>query len=257
MVAPGGDEGPGNREAVADLTERVAAGLREVSLDYDATHDDVALYEASRVAVRRPDGDPHTLLSLDEIERTTRAMSQAPPAERSAVVEAMDAYNSILELLHLTDADIIPGNTPERMRERVGLGLVKVVGLAPFAAVGAAIDLLPYGVVRVAAARRPMERVSRANFTLLVSMVAFPLTWLGWGLFGRRLGLRRPWRVALLAGPVCGHAAVAWYEQVSAVRSARLRWRRTTTLADVLDDVRAQRAVVVEAVSAAVAAAGA
>jgi hypothetical protein len=95
--------------------------------------------------------------------------------------------------------------------------------------------------------RRPMARISRGNALMLSSLVAFPLTWLGAALVGGRR-LRHPWRAAVVAGPLCGHAAVACWEQIDRVRHAKLQWRRLARSNDLLEGLREQRAAVVTAV---------
>jgi 1-acyl-sn-glycerol-3-phosphate acyltransferase len=250
LVDAGADEGPANRDAVERLTDRIAVGLAEASLDYDESPDNVLLLQAVRVASRRPEADPAVSPLLGEEEPLLRRLSRAEPERRAAVVAATASYQAELSLLGLRDSDVVPGNTPERMRQRIGLSMTKVIGLAPFAAVGAAIDLLPYGVVRVVAGR-PMPRISRANATLLLSLVVFPLTWLLWGICGRRLGVKHPWRWALLAGPLCGQATVIWWEQLRDLRAARVAWHRTRSQADLLADVLAHRQAVVDAVTVA------
>ena len=74
-----------------------------------------------------------------------------------------------------------------------------------------------------------MRPVDRANFQMLASLVAFPVTWAAWG-------LRRPPRfrhppavaaVAFVVGPLTGQAAVGLWEKYQDVRTAKLQWRRT------------------------------
>ena len=80
-------------------------------------------------------------------------------------------------------------------------------------------------------------------------MVAYPATWIGWGLLAKRR-LKHPWWAALVAGPLCGYATVACWEQIDRVRRAKLQWRRVTrSSGDALDDLREQRAAVVAAVT--------
>jgi hypothetical protein len=110
----------------------------------------------------------------------------------------------------------------------------------------AGVNLPPLLAVRLVS-RRPMARISRGNMLMLSSLVAFPLTWLGWGLLGRRR-LRHPWRAVLVAGPVGGYAALACWEQLDRVRHAKLQWRRLRRSRDLIDGLRDQRAAVVGAV---------
>ena len=125
--------------------------------------------------------------------------------------------------------------------------------MAPFAVVGAAINGPSFGLVKVAATVKQLKPVDTANFMMLASLVTFPLTWAGWGYAARRAGRRHPWRLAFVAGPLTGQAAVQAWELLQDIRSARVHWRRTVRHADVLADLRAERAALVDAVGRALA----
>ena len=77
------------------------------------------------------------------------------PSSRAAVLEALDTYLSRLKLLSLDDVDVIPGNTPERLDQRLRLSTAKVAALTPFAAVGTVMNVVPYQAMRLVW-RRPM-----------------------------------------------------------------------------------------------------
>jgi hypothetical protein len=162
------------------------------------------------------------------------------------VLDEVDAYVAQLDLLGLDDGDVVPGNTLPRLQNRLNRSASIILVLAPFAAVGATMNLPPLLAVR-AVSRRPMARISRGNILMLSSLVAFPVTWMAWAVVGRRR-LRHPWRIALLAGPLCGHAAVACWEQLDRVRHAKLQWRRLSRSFDLVNGLRTQRAAVVAAV---------
>jgi hypothetical protein len=86
-----------------------------------------------------------------------------------------------------------------------------------------------------------MARVSRANFTLLVSLCAYPVTWLVWGLALRRAGVKHGLGAALVLGPVSGHAAVAATEQAAQLWRTRTGFRRTLRYADDVPELLEQR----------------
>jgi hypothetical protein len=94
----------------------------------------------------------------------------------------------------------------------------------------------------------PTRPNGAANFELLASLVAFPLTWVGWGFLARRWRARRPFALALLAGPITGHAAVVSWEKWQDVRTAQVQWRNTARDDDLLTYLRNERAAVASAV---------
>jgi hypothetical protein len=249
LVGPGEVAGPENHEAVTRLTALIAARLSEAATDYDRGAELDALALAAAVFLRPPDADPNHVQPLSELEPTLRRLAALPEAERTAIVAEAEQYRSNLEVVQLIDADIVPGNTPARVLHRIRLNTGKGLVLAPFGAVGAAVNGPSFLLVRAATAYRAKRPVDVANFMMLASIVTFPTTWLVWGFVGRRLGLRRPFRVAFVVGPVTGQAAVVSWERFRAVRSARLQWRRTVRDRDLLADLRSERAALVEAVA--------
>jgi glycerol-3-phosphate O-acyltransferase / dihydroxyacetone phosphate acyltransferase len=216
--------------------------------DSDGSDNRAVVEMAARVALRSPGADPSHLVPMSRVEPVARRLAALPPAQLEPVLEATAAYTSQLDLLGLSDRDVVPGNTLPRLRMRLNRSATLIVVLAVPAAIGAGVNLPPYVLVRLVS-RRPTTRVSRANLLMLASMVAYPATWVGWALLARRR-LRHPWRAALVAGPLCGYATVACYEQIDRVRRAKLQWRRVTrSSGDVLDALREQRAAVVAAVA--------
>jgi glycerol-3-phosphate O-acyltransferase/dihydroxyacetone phosphate acyltransferase len=249
IVKPGESDGADNHAAVDRLTEMITRGMDDAYVSYDdeATLHNVDL--ASRIALRSPGADPSHLVPMARVEPVARRLAALPPDQLDPVLDATKAYTSQLDLLGLTDRDVVPGNTLPRLRTRLNRSASLIVALSVPAAIGAGVNLPPYAIVKLAS-RRPMERISRATLLMLSSAVAYPATWIGWGLVARRR-LQHPWRAAFLAGPICGYAAVACWEQVDRVRSAKLQWRRVTRSTDLVDGLRDQRTSVVTAVNGA------
>jgi glycerol-3-phosphate O-acyltransferase/dihydroxyacetone phosphate acyltransferase len=248
IVVPGGSERSDNRAAVDRLTAMIARVLDDAYVSYD---DEASLHRvemAARVALRSPGADPSHPVPMSRVEPVARRLAALPPEQLEPVLEATAAYTSQLDLLGLSDRDVVPGNTLPRLRMRLNRSATLIVVLAVPAAIGAGVNLPPYVLVRLVS-RRPVARVSRATLLMLASMVAYPATWVGWALLARRR-LKHPWRAALVAGPLSGYATVACYEQIDRVRRAKLQWRRVTrSNGDVLDALREQRAAVVAAVT--------
>lgn len=256
LVAPGEPEGPENHEAVRRLTALVAARLAEAATDYDRSVDLVVMLQAAMVYLRGADADPSREVALREAEPTVRRLLALDEGEREKVIDEVERYNSHLVALGLRDVDVVPGNTTDRLERRLRITTAKALALAPFGVAGAVINGPSFGLVKAAATAKHLKPIDTANFMMLASLVTFPLTWAGWGYLARRRGLRHPWRTAFLAGPLTGQAAVQAWELLEDIRSARVHWRRTVHHTDVLADLRAERAAVVDAVGAALGAGG-
>ncbi len=247
IVPDGADPGPDNHAAVDRLTAMIAQVLEAAYVSYDDESTLARVETAARIALRAPGADPSHLVPMARVEPVARRLSELPPEALRGVLDATEAYTSQLDLVGLGDRDVVPGNTLPRLRNGLNRSATVIVVLAIPAFVGAGVNLPPWLAVKVAS-YRPMARVSRGTLLMLSSLVAYPATWVTWGALARHR-LAHPWRAALVAGPLCGYAAVACYEQIDRVRRAKLQWRRVTKSSDLLDSLREQRAAVVTAVT--------
>jgi 1-acyl-sn-glycerol-3-phosphate acyltransferase len=248
VVVPDGEHpGPENRAAVDRLTAMITQALDDAYVSYDDESALARVETAARIALRAPGADPSHLVPMARVEPVARRLSELPPDALRGVLDATEAYTSQLDLVGLGDRDVVPGNTLPRLRNGLNRSATLIVVLALPAFVGAGVNLPPWLAVKVAS-YRPMTQVSRGTLLMLSSLVAYPATWVTWGVLARHR-LAHPWRAALVAGPVCGYAAVACYEQIDRVRRAKLQWRRVTRSTDLLDSLRDQRAAVVAAVT--------
>ena len=92
--------------------------------DYDQGAEVKGLELAASVYLRRPDADPNRVQPISEIEPTLRrllALARRRSARRSSTRPRPTASN--LEVIGLRDVDVIPGNTPARVVNRVRLEL--------------------------------------------------------------------------------------------------------------------------------------
>jgi 1-acyl-sn-glycerol-3-phosphate acyltransferase len=246
LVRGGGRGDADDHVAVDRLTALITDALTDAYVSYDDESDLRRLEDAARIALRPPGADPSHLVPLSRVEPVARRLGALAPERLQPVLDEAGAYTAQLELLGLADQDVVPGNTQLRLQARLNRSAVVVVVLAPLAGLGAGVNLPPLLVVRLFS-RRPMARISRANTLMLASMIAFPLTWLGWVLLARR-HLAHPWRAVLVAGPAGGYAALACWEKLDRVRRAKLQWRRVRRSSDLLEGLREERAAVVQAV---------
>jgi hypothetical protein len=244
-----GEAGEANRPAVVALTAALADVLRAATVEYADRAEALALADAAVIHARAVGGaDDDGTVSLAVTEPQLRRLAGAPGRPRGAVLDALGAYRLRLALLHLDDTALQQGVSAGRARLGAAQALAAAVVLAPLAAPGVVVNLAPYLVVDLVATR-PMARVSRANFQLLASLVAFPLAWLGWALALRRLGVRHPWRWILVLGPSGGLAALVGGEQARHVWRSRSGLRALLRNPDQVPELQRLRDRVVTAVS--------
>jgi 1-acyl-sn-glycerol-3-phosphate acyltransferase len=249
FVRPEEPQGEENREAVDRLTEEIQARLRAVTTDFGDASEALTLNFAARVAIRDPEASPGTEIPLAEAWALAGRIDRAPPADRAAVLAAASRYRAELQTLGLDDRDVVPGNRPERFRRTYWGRAARYVAAAPFAVVGAVVNAAPAAVVHQVGKRVP-SKVGRATPKLLAAMAAFPVTWLGVALGLRARGARHPWLGALAAGPVCGWATLYAFERWERNRRDVAAWGRLARSRTALEDLRARRAAVVDAVGA-------
>ena len=177
--------------------------------------------------------------------------------------------------MHLTDEDLVDDTGLRSLTRRlVGLALLVVV-LAPFAAAGLLVNVVPATLVLIAGLV-PQAPVSKGTIRFLVAMVAFPLTWLaiavwdgssGW-VAGTTRGITFPTEplmdvafsgrqgivaglVVFAAAPLFGAAALLLVDRTRALLKGLVVWRTVIDRRGQLPAVRERRAEVVAATWAA------
>lgn len=229
-----------DRQVVVALTDEIDARMRAAAIDFADADEALVLTRAAGIALGR-----HGQVPLARLEPVARALAAAPEDDRRAVAERLAAYELRLRLAGLDDDDVPEGPVPPRPHLGRHLAVLAVGG--PVAVVGTVANALPAWAVR-RFTDTPMAPHSRAGTTLLAALVAFPLTWagIGWVLHRRRVPFA--WLTAVAVGPASGAVAIVVGEELADLRRAHLSWRRVIRRADVLEDLRAHRTAVIEAV---------
>jgi 1-acyl-sn-glycerol-3-phosphate acyltransferase len=246
---PGEPEGEENHAAVDRLTAEIEARLRAVTTDFGDASEALTLNMAARVAIRDPEAPPWRDIPLAEAWALAGRIERAAPSDRAAVLAAASRYRAALQALGLDDRDVVPGNRPERFRRRYWGRAARYAAAAPFAAVGAAVNAAPATAVHEVG-KRVRSKVGRATPKLLAAMAAFPVTWLALALGLRARGTGHPWLCAVFAGPVCGWTTLYAFERWDQNRRDVAAWGRLARSRTALEDLRAQRAAVADAVAA-------
>jgi glycerol-3-phosphate O-acyltransferase/dihydroxyacetone phosphate acyltransferase len=242
-----------DRAAVAALTRAIEARLTDAAVDFRSAEQRSALRLAANVALRWEHGDPRGRPPVGEVERLADRLSEAPAAEEEAVRSAAIDYREGLAAAGVPDAVVAPG-AEEALARRSRLGWILTLALAPLAAVGFLANAVPVIAV-YAVGRRAMPPVTHATAKFLTALVLFPANWavLRWVVFDT---VSHAWLLTLAVGPVCGLAALWCIGRAIRARRARLGLRRLAAASGLVEDLRARRASLVDAVRAATATGG-
>jgi glycerol-3-phosphate O-acyltransferase / dihydroxyacetone phosphate acyltransferase len=239
-----------DRQAVVALTKAIEQHLADTALDFESTEQRSALRLAATVALRWEHADPRGRPPVGEVERLADRLSETPPETEAMVRSAAIAYREMLDAATVPDAVVAPG-AKEAFARRSRVGWVLTLALAPLAAVGLLANAIPTALV-YAVGQRPMAPVTHATVKFLVAIVAFAANWavLRWWVLD---DTGSPWLLTLVAGPLCGLATLWCVGRATRARRARLGLRRLAGAAGVLEDLRAHRTDLVEAVRVATA----
>jgi glycerol-3-phosphate O-acyltransferase / dihydroxyacetone phosphate acyltransferase len=264
-VAARREAGDDDRAVVRALTDRVEERLRTVTPDFRSIEEALALTGAAEVALRG--NAPRERVELAQAFAVARELADLGDGHRSGVVHAQARYQLLLNGLGLKDEDVTSRVSATYLARRlVGLAVLVVV-LAPFALAGMLVNLVPVAIVLVVG-MIPHAPVTKGTVRILVALVVFPLTWVlvawfdvgaGWisdiagaltfplTAFLDRSGTA-PSIVVFLAAPLLGLAALAIVERSQALWATWRSWRILVDRRGQLDEVRAVRGAVVEAV---------
>jgi glycerol-3-phosphate O-acyltransferase / dihydroxyacetone phosphate acyltransferase len=208
------------REAVRELSDRLAAALGEVTLNADH-HQALAAVARAEEIFTAGGGDGQSLareleLRQQFVEGYAYFRERAP--ERLAAVESR--LRQYEEELRQAGLDVSSLSAPQAMREAVGAGATVLRAFAfllalPVALVGAVVNYVPYrltGLLAVSIARKDDDILSTVK--VLASLLLFPLTWGGLALLA---GLRLGWVAAvavMICAPLAGYVAVRFAEEL-------------------------------------------
>ncbi|HEV8255182.1 MAG TPA: 1-acyl-sn-glycerol-3-phosphate acyltransferase [Vicinamibacteria bacterium] len=198
--------------AVRELTGRIAAALDELTLGHtswdEARLTDLAAALLARDGYERPLSE---ILSLRKaVIRGYRALEAEDPARAAGIVYAVARYDGYLQALTLTDEDVRQaGHGAARRR---AARAAQRWAMVPAAAVGTALNWIPYRLVGWVANRFTRTPDEPATYKVLTALIAFPVTWLLEVAAAAVLGGWR-WAVfTLVLAPVTGWVALAFHE---------------------------------------------
>ncbi|MCP3978069.1 MAG: hypothetical protein GY716_01890 [bacterium] len=230
-IGPPLDPGPeiesysgGSRKAVRRLTERIAAALEAVTLNYDS-------WEESRVIGRvaelyaRPDpdtGQAPSLAQQAELRKTFtegyREVARRDPRRIASLYREVREYDRLLSLSSLRDAQVASRYDRARVVRYTASVLSTLLIRLPATLVGLVLNGLPYQASALAARKLTANPGDVATYAIVGGLVLFPLFWLLQSVF-----------VGLLAGAAWGVLCFA-ISPLSAYIALRARDRRERLL---------------------------
>jgi glycerol-3-phosphate O-acyltransferase/dihydroxyacetone phosphate acyltransferase len=243
-----------DHRAVRSLTADLATRLREVGPDYASWAEADMLAAVAEIVARTATVLPDDVGLVDQQHVVGALVSAEASARQHAAIEALrlayDSYRSHLMLLGIDDAQVAASYRSGRLRWHLAWALAKVVGAAPFAAVGTVIHAVPYALVK-RLARIPDNEGVRATVKLLGCFVSFSVVYTAFGVlvgeaYGAGLGL-----LAAAVAPACGYLTVRMTERIHRIGGALSGFRAVRHGGASIAAVLADRAAVVGAARAA------
>lgn len=236
-------------DTVRAFTDAVSAQLSSVSPSF-ASWTEANLYsEIAEVVVRSPGAAlPEETGITAETEIATRlaAAEQEAATEHHDLRAAFAAYQRDLDLLGLNDAQVSASYPRGRLRRAVLWAAVKVLLAVPPAAIGVAVHVIPFEIVKQIA-KKPTNEGIKATVKLLGCFVFFLLAYVALGVlvadaFGAWAGF-----LAAAVAPWCGYAAVRLNERVRRVGGLVAGYRKLRGRPDIIGSVMQDRAAVTTA----------
>ena len=224
-VASGGDESPENHAAVRSLTDAIETELRRVAPDFADWAEARTLTVGAEIVLRTLSDDPRDEIPLAGRDALAGHLGRKPAATKSRVVGAIDRYTTELSNMGLDDAQLLSGITGRQFLLRSVVSLVLTLVLMPFALVGAAINWIPYLLVKAVGFLR-MAPAMMSTIKPLSAMLVFGATWglVLWGVLHEYGG-----RGAALAGllmPLYLASVIVVVEAVQVLWTSFATWRR-------------------------------
>jgi 1-acyl-sn-glycerol-3-phosphate acyltransferase len=164
--------------AVEELTTRIAAGLRRVTLNLDRV-DDLPLLELVERVWRR--GEGRRVKRLRVLADGLREWRAREPHAVAGLRLRVEAFRDRLERLGASVDDLYADYTPSRVASFVAWN-ARALALLPFAILGVALWIVPYQLVRIAARLAHPDPDVAATVKLVAAIVFYPIAWalLGW-----------------------------------------------------------------------------
>lgn len=255
-VEPGaGESGELDAEAVRELTAQIDRGLRAVTLNYESWEEARRLERAVDLWAQPAPEVPRQAALSDRIGLRRAFLDgyrrlRASHPERVAEVErAMQGYDELLTACGLRD-DQVAARYPRHLVARYVAHTAFLLLLRlPAAAVGIALNWLPYRIPGWIAAKVAEKPDVRSTYKLFSGLMLFPLFWgLEAALAGRLLG---GWAALamLVVAPATGWMALRFNERRGGFLAEARAYLLLRSHHDLAAELKARRAAVLAGVS--------
>jgi 1-acyl-sn-glycerol-3-phosphate acyltransferase len=236
-----------NRVAVRDLTDGIDAMLRQAAPDYADWHEARTLTRGAEIALRAQLDDRRKPVPIALRDRLANVLAERPPERRAEIIDAVDDYQSDLEALSVSDADVQGRISTGGLMVSLVVQVIVAVLLLPFAIVGAVINVVPALIVKAVGRLRVAPSVL-ATVKPGVAIVAFGITWglVAWAAL-ERFGIGGA-AAAVILLPVYFAAVILLAERLALVWRLIRRWRAGGKTRNVERQLNAERDAVVQAV---------
>jgi 1-acyl-sn-glycerol-3-phosphate acyltransferase len=247
------DHDPDDRHAVRALTDDLADRLRQAGPQLAEWQDGEELAAIAEIAVRPNAVLPAEAALADRQHLLDTLAAADASGHREAALESLRfayrQYRRDLDLCGLADDQVAASYRSRTLRSQYVRALAKVVAAAPLAAVGAAVHVVPYQLVKIAASV-PGNRSVAATVKLVGSFFCYLATYVALGvLVGRARGPLLGF-LAAAAAPACGYVALRMAERIRRMGGAHQGWRLARDQSALLASVLDHRSAVVEAARA-------
>jgi 1-acyl-sn-glycerol-3-phosphate acyltransferase len=238
------------RRTTRDLTEHLAGQLRAATPDHATWSEARRLDDIAGIVVRKAADLPVEVDLADRYRIASALGAAAISGTHAAAADALDfaydTYQRDLALLGVTDAQVTAGYRSGRLRWSLLGAVAKVVAAIPVAAVGVAIHVVPYELIKLLS-RIPDNRSVAATVKVIGSFVTYLAVYVTVGVVA---SAQVGWWAGVAAGllaPACGYVAVRLAERLRRMWTAIDGYRMTRDQAPLLASVRRNRRAVVDA----------
>jgi glycerol-3-phosphate O-acyltransferase / dihydroxyacetone phosphate acyltransferase len=230
---------PDDRDEVRSLTSEIEQRLRDLAPLYRDEVEGGVLGRTADIRLRDPQQPPTTEVSLAEREAFARRLAALPAERQQRLLDPLARYELHRSLAGLRDAEVLSDRSTGQAIRLLGITLLRLLVIGPFAIVGAAINAVPYWGVHWSG-RFVRDPALRASARLLAGIALFPPTWLF-------VAWLAPWdnwwaRALVMAiAPVLGLIAVRALERGIEVARAWRGWITQIERREHVDRLRDER----------------
>jgi glycerol-3-phosphate O-acyltransferase/dihydroxyacetone phosphate acyltransferase len=236
-----------DRAAVDNLTDEIEVALRRAAPDFRDWSEAGLLAKGAEVALRSQLDDPSGEVPFGLRNRLANTLADLPEDHRSRICSAVAEYRGDLEAIGATDAVLHSRLRTGGFLRTLIWQIIIGIFLVPFVAVGVAINVIPFLLVKAVG----LMRVAPSMHSTIKPVVATLAFGVAWGLviwrvtttFGGLAGV-----AAFILLPVYLAAVVLFIERGTLMLRAYRRWRAPAEPQAFSEQILARRTAVVEAV---------